>query len=31
VIVPELIALADFQQMFLPGTRLARRVFDLRW
>jgi hypothetical protein len=31
VIVPQVIPLAQFQQMFLPGTRLARREFDLRW
>jgi hypothetical protein len=31
VIVPEVVAVAQFQQMFLPGTRLARQVFDRRW
>jgi hypothetical protein len=31
VIVPELVSAAQFRQMFLPGTRLARQVFDQRW
>jgi hypothetical protein len=31
VIVPEVIAPAQFQQMFLLGTRQARLVFDRRW
>jgi hypothetical protein len=31
VIVPELVTAAQYQQMFLPGTRLARQVFDRRW
>jgi hypothetical protein len=31
VIVPEVVAPAQFQQMFLPGTRQARQVFDRRW
>jgi hypothetical protein len=31
VIVPEVIAPAQFQQMFRLGTRQARLVFDRRW
>jgi hypothetical protein len=31
VIVPEVIRVAEFRQMFLPGTAFARQVFDRRW
>jgi hypothetical protein len=31
VIVSEMVPVAQYLQMFLPGTRLARQVFDRRW
>jgi hypothetical protein len=31
VIVSETVSVAQYQQMFLPGTRLFRQVFDRRW
>ena len=31
VIVREVVPLGQFQQMFLPGTRQARVMFDRRW
>jgi hypothetical protein len=31
VIVPEMVTPAQYQQMFLLGTRQARQVFDRRW
>jgi hypothetical protein len=31
VIVPEVVRVAEFRQMFLPGTAFAREVFDRRW